>query len=339
MIKEAINKIMSKENLTYEEAKNAVDEIMSGKVSPVLISSFLTALACKGETDGEIAGAAAGMRAKATEFKTSYPVLDIVGTGGDNSNSFNISTVASLVIAATGIKVAKHGNIAASSRSGSADCLKSLGVNISAETKVMENCLDKINICFLFAQKYHSAMKYVAPIRKELGFRTIFNVLGPLTNPAGAGNFVLGVFSEEFVSKIAEALVKLSIDNAMVVYGKDGMDELSVSCETAVAEIRQGNIKYYTISPEDFGFKRYLKSDLTGGSPEENAAIAKAVLCGKSTEAQRAAVILNAGAGIYVMNPSLTLEQAMKKAEETIDSGKAENLLEQYIRLSNGKQI
>ena len=336
MLKELLAKVAAREDLTYDEAKAAVSEIMSGECSPVLISSFLTALAMKGETDDEIAGCADGMRSKALFLENDFETLDIVGTGGDRSNSFNISTSASIIIAAAGVKIAKHGNVAASSKSGSADCLKALGVKVDAEPETMLKSLEKANICFLFAQRYHTAMRFVGPIRKEIGIRTVFNILGPLTNPARAKMMMLGVFSKAYLEKIANALVKLGVKNALVVYGEDGIDEVSACGETAVAEIRDENISYYTIKPEDFGFKRCNKEELLGGTPEENAEITRNVLSGKATDAQRTEVVLNAGAGIYVAEKGkLTFAEAIKKAEDTIDSGKAMAKLEEFITITN----
>lgn len=335
MIKDAIEKLMKAENLTYEQAKQSVDEIMSGKASTALIASFLTALAFKGETDEEIAGAAEAMRSKATQLETEEPVLDIVGTGGDKSGSFNISTTASIIAAAAGVKIAKHGNRAASSKSGAADCLEALGVKIDTEKEVMQKALEEENICFMFAQKYHSAMKYVGPVRKELGIRTVFNILGPLTNPARATRMVLGVFSEEYVEKIANALNQLGITDALVVFGEDGLDEISACGETKVAELRSGTITMYTVKPEDFGYARCTKADLLGGTAEENAQITKNILLGKSTAAQRTAAVLNAGAAIYVSIDGLTLADAMKKAEEVIDNGGAYEKLQAFIKITN----
>lgn len=336
MLKDLLAKVAANEDLTYDEAKEAVLEIMGGECSPVMISAFLTALAMKGETDEEIAGCADGMRSKATYFENDFETLDIVGTGGDRSNSFNISTSASIIIAAAGVKIAKHGNVAASSKSGSADCLGALGVQVNAEPEVMKKSLELANICFLFAQRYHSAMRFVGPIRREIAIRTVFNILGPLTNPARAQMMMLGVFSKPYVEKIAKALVKLGVQNALVVYGEDGIDEVSACGETAVAEIRGEDIQYYTVKPEDFGFARCNKEDLMGGTPEENAEITKNVLSGKGTQAQRTEVILNAGAGIFVAEKGrLTLAEAVKKAEDIIDSGKAMATLEEFIRITN----
>lgn len=335
MIKDALNKVVTKKDLTFEEARQAIDEIMSGEVSPVIISSFLTALAVKGETDEEIAGAAAGMRSKALPFEIGGHALDIVGTGGDKSNSFNISTVASFVAAAAGVTIAKHGNRAASSKCGTADCLEALGVKIDCEPEVMQQSLKENKMVFFYAQKYHSAMRFVGPVRKELGIRTVFNILGPLTNPGHADQMVLGVFSREFVPKIARALVKLGVTDALVVHGLDCLDEISACDATAVAEIRNGKITEYEIKPEDFGFERVNKSELIGGTPEENAKIATDILQGKGTKAQNTAVILNAGACIYVAEKDISMADAVKKAEEVLMSGKGYDVLQRFIKTTN----
>lgn len=335
MIKDALNKVVAKQNLTFDEAKDAIDEIMSGDVPEVLISSFLTALAVKGETDEEIAGAATGMRSKALEFNIGGHALDIVGTGGDKSNSFNISTTAAFVAAAAGITIVKHGNRAASSKSGTADCLEALGVKIDCEPEIMKKSLDENNIAFLFAQKYHSAMRFVGPVRKALGIRTVFNILGPLTNPGKADRMVLGVFSEEYVEKIANALIKLGVTDAMVVYGMDCLDEISSSSETKVAEVRGENITYYTIKPEDFGLERVSKAELVGGTPEENAKITADILQGKGTKAQNTAVVMNAGACIYAGELGISLADAIRKAEDILMSGKGYEVLRGFVRTTN----
>lgn len=335
MINELLAKVSEKKDLTFNEAKQAIDEIMSGEVSPVVISSFLTALALKGETEDEIAGAAEGMRSKAMQFDIGRHALDIVGTGGDKSNSFNISTTSGLVAAAAGVTIAKHGNRAASSKCGTADCLEALGVKIDCEPEIMKKSLDENNIVFFFAQKYHSAMRFVGPVRKEIGIRTVFNILGPLTNPGRADRMLLGVFSEEYVEKIAKALVKLKISDAMVVYGMDGLDEISACAETKVAEIRGENITYYTIKPEDFGYERVTKAELIGGTPQENAAITTALLKGEGTTAQKNAVALNAGACIYVAKNGINLKEAVKMAEETLNSGKGYEVLQDFIKTTN----
>ncbi len=335
MINELLNKVAAKKDLTFEEARQAIDEIMSGEVSPVVISSFLTALAMKGETDDEIAGAAEGMRSKALDFKINGHALDIVGTGGDKSNSFNISTVSAFVAAAAGVTIAKHGNRAASSKCGTADCLEALGVKIDCEPEVMQKSLAENRIVFFFAQKYHSAMRFVGPVRKEIGIRTVFNILGPLTNPGHADQMMLGVFSREFVPKIAKALTKLGVTDALVVYGLDGLDEISASKETAVAEIRDGKISEYEIKPEDFGLERANRSELLGGTPQENAEIAVNILQGRGTKAQNTAVILNAGACIYVAQKGISMKDAVKKAEEILMSGEGYKVLQGFVKTTN----
>lgn len=335
MIKELLSKVSANQDLTYEEAKTAVDEIMSGDVPQSVIGAFLTALSMKGETEDEIAGAADGMRSKAVPFELGCHALDVVGTGGDKSNSFNISTTAGLVAAAAGVTIAKHGNRAASSKSGTADCLEALGVKIDCEPEVMKKSLKENNIVFFFAQKYHSAMRFVGPVRKEIGIRTVFNILGPLTNPGKADRMLLGVFSEAYVEKIAKALIKLGVTDAMVVYGMDGLDEISACGETKVAEVRGDDIKYYTIKPEDFGFERVTKEDLLGGTPEENAAITTAILKGEGTYAQKMAVALNAGACIYVEKDGITLADGIKEAQEIMASGKGYDVLQGFIKTTN----
>ncbi len=335
MINEYLEKVTSNQNLTYDEAKSAIDEIMSGNVPQSVIGAFLTALAIKGETDEEIAGAADGMRSKATPFELGCHALDVVGTGGDKSNSFNISTTAGLVAAAAGVTIAKHGNRAASSKSGTADCLEALGVKIDCEPEVMRKSLKENNIIFFFAQKYHSAMRYVGPVRKEIGIRTVFNILGPLTNPGKADRMLLGVFSEEYVEKIAKALIKLGVTDAMVVYGMDGLDEISACGETKVAEVRGEDVKYYTIKPEDFGLNSVSKAELAGGTPQENAEITKSILSGGGTDAQKTAVALNAGACIYVYKDGITLAEGIKEAQEVMASGKGYDVLQGFIKTTN----
>ena len=280
MIKEAIIELTNKKNLTYDTAKTVMDEIMSGEASPVQMSAYLTALAMKGETIEEITASAAGMREHGTGLKHDMDVLEIVGTGGDKSNSFNISTTSAMVIAAGGVPVAKHGNRAASSKSGAADVLEALGVKIDIEPEQSLKVLTETGICFLFAQKYHSAMKYVGPVRKELGIRTVFNILGPLTNPAAANMQVMGVYDEALVEPLARVLANLGVKRAMVVYGTDGLDEISASAPTKVCEVKDEEFTSYTITPEQFGFEPCDKSELVGGTPEENAAITREILDG-----------------------------------------------------------
>mgnify|MGYP000437016545 FL=1 len=334
MIKEAIIKLTNKENLSYEEAKAVMNEIMSGEASDVQKSAYLTALTMKGETIDEITGSAEEMRNHAVQLSHEGDVLEIVGTGGDKSDSFNISTTSSLVIASAGVLVAKHGNRAASSKSGAADVLESLGVNITISPRKSAELLQNIGICFLFAQSYHTAMKYVGPIRKELGIRTIFNILGPLANPASANLQVMGVYDESLVEPLAKVLSNLGVKRALVVYGQDRLDEISASAETSVCEVKDGTFKSYTISPEQFGLTRCKKEELTGGTPDENAAITKAVLAGEQG-ARRTAVVLNAGAGLYVAGKADSIEAGVRLAEELIDSGKAEKKLEEFVKYSN----
>lgn len=334
MIKEAIIKLTNKENLSYEEAKAVMNEIMSGEASDVQKSAYLTALTMKGETIDEITGSAEEMRNHAVQLSHEGDVLEIVGTGGDKSDSFNISTTSSLVIASAGVPVAKHGNRAASSKSGAADVLESLGVNITISPQKSAELLQNIGICFLFAQSYHTAMKYVGPIRKELGIRTIFNILGPLANPASANLQVMGVYDESLVEPLAKVLSNLGVKRALVVYGQDRLDEISASAETSVCEVKDGTFKSYTISPEQFGLIRCKKEELTGGTSDENAAITKAVLAG-GQGARRTAVVLNAGAGLYVAGKADSIEAGVRLAEELIDSGKAEKKLEEFVKYSN----
>ena len=266
MIKEAIVKIVNKEDLTYEEAYQVMNEIMGGETTPTQNAAFLAALSTKSaraETTDEIAGCAAAMREHATKVETGMELFEIVGTGGDNAQSFNISTTSALVAAAGGMKVAKHGNRAASSLCGTADCLEALGVNIDQSPEKCVDLLNEVGMCFFFAQKYHTSMKYVGAIRKELGFRTVFNILGPLTNPGAPSMQLLGVYDDYLVEPLAQVLVSLGIKRGMVVYGQDKLDEISMSAPTKVCEIRDGWYKTYTIVPEDFGFEQALrKSDL-----------------------------------------------------------------------------
>lgn len=334
MIRDAILKLSNKEDIGYEMAKGVMDEIMKGKASQIQMSAFLTAMSLKGETIEEITGCAEGMREHCIKLLHDQDVLEIVGTGGDGSNSFNISTVSSLVVSAAGIPVAKHGNRAASSKCGAADVLDALGVNITVAPERSTEILKEINICFLFAQNYHISMKYVAPIRKELGIRTIFNILGPLSNPAGANMQLLGVYEEALVEPLAHVLANLGVKNAMVVFGQDGLDEISLSAPTSVCEVRDGVFKSYEITPEQFGLKRCKKEDLEGGTPQENAEISRSILKGEKG-AKRDAILLNAGAAIYVAKKAASLEEGMKKAAEILDTGKALQQLETFIKLSN----
>lgn len=336
MINEAIIKLAAKEDLSYEMAMGAMDEIMGGKATPVQMSAFLTAMSMKGETIEEITACAAGMRKHCIRLLNDQELLEIVGTGGDRSNSFNISTTASILVSAAGVPVAKHGNRAASSKSGAADCLEALGVKISLPPERSREILEKINLCFLFAQNYHLSMKYVAPVRKELGIRTIFNILGPLTNPAGASMQLMGVYEEALVEPMAKVLMNLGVKKGMVVYGQDCLDEISLSAPTTIGEFRNGTYKKYVIAPEDYGFQRCRKEDLQGGTPEENAAITRAVLNGEKGP-KRNAVVLNAAAGLVIGQDGIDLREAIHEMEQIIDSGKAAEQLEKFIQLSNEK--
>lgn len=336
MIKEAILKLSKKENLNYEEAKEVMNEIMSGKATAVQMSSYLTALSMKGETIEEITGSAAGMRANCIKLLHNMEVLEIVGTGGDNSNSFNISTASAIVIAAGGVAVAKHGNRAASSKCGAADVLEELGININISPEKSREILSKINICFLFAQNYHIAMKYVAPVRKELGIRTVFNILGPLSNPAGANIELMGVYDESLIEPLAKVMQNLGVKRGMVVYGTDKIDEISMSSETKVCEILdKENLKSYTVSPKDFGYDFCDKKELEGGSVKENAEIIRNIFNLKDNGAKRKAVCMNAGAGFYIAKKVKNIKEGVQMAENLIDEKKAFEKLEDFIKESN----
>ncbi len=336
MIKEAILKLSKKENLNYEEAKDVMNEIMSEKATAVQMSSYLTALSMKGETIEEITGSAAGMRANCIKLLHNMEVLEIVGTGGDNSNSFNISTASAIVIAAGGVAVAKHGNRAASSKCGAADVLEELGININISPEKSREILSKINICFLFAQNYHIAMKYVAPVRKELGIRTVFNILGPLSNPAGANIELMGVYDESLIEPLAKVMQNLGVKRGMVVYGTDKIDEISMSSETKVCEILdKENLKSYTISPKDFGYDFCDKKELEGGSVKENSEIIRNIFNLKDNGAKRKAVCMNAGAGFYIAKKVKNIKEGVQMAENLIDEKKAFEKLEDFIKESN----
>ena len=335
MIKEAIIKLSKKQDLTYAEAETVMDEIMSGQATPVQMSAYLTALSLKGETIDEITASAAGMRAHCIKLLHDMDVLEIVGTGGDGSNSFNISTTSSLAIAAGGVPVAKHGNRAASSKSGAADVLEELGVKITLTPERSAEILKKINICFLFAQNYHIAMKYVAPIRKELSIRTVFNILGPLSNPAGANMELMGVYDQALVEPLAQVMANLGVNRGMVVYGQDSLDEISMCAPTSVCEIKDGKFTSYEITPEQFGYEKCEKGALTGGTPAENAEITKAILKGEERGPKRQAVCLNACAALYIAGKAASIEEGVKLAESLIDSGAALKKLEEFVEETN----
>lgn len=337
MIKEALIKIVNKEDLTYEEAYTVMNEIMSGETTPTQNAAFLAALSTKSaraETTDEIAGCAAAMREHAVKVDTGMDILEIVGTGGDNAQSFNISTTAALVCAAGGLKVAKHGNRAASSKCGTADCLEALGVNIRQSPAKCKELLEKVGMCFFFAQEYHTSMKYVGAIRKELGFRTVFNILGPLTNPGSPTMQLLGVYDEYLTGPLAKVLVSLGVKRGMVVYGQDKLDEISMSAPTTVCEIKDGQYQIYEITPEDFGLKHCTKEDLRGGLPAENAEITRQIL-GGAKGPKRDAVLMNAGAALYIGGKAESMADGIRLAGELIDSGKATETLEKFIALSN----
>lgn len=337
MIKEAIIKISNKGDLTYDEAYTVMNEIMSGETTQTQNAAFLAALSTKStraETTEEIAGCAAAMRDHATKVDANMDVFEIVGTGGDNAHSFNISTTSALVAAAGGVKVAKHGNRAASSNCGTADCLEALGVNIRQSPEKCIELLNEVGMCFFFAQKYHSSMKYVGAIRKELGFRTVFNILGPLTNPGTPSMQLLGVYDEYLVEPLAQVLISLGVKRGMVVYGQEKLDEISMSAPTTVCEFKDGWFKTYVITPEEFGFERCTKADLVGGTPEENAKITLAILNGEKGH-KRNAVLMNAGAALYICGKSDTMKEGVALAAELIDSGKALETLRKFIEVSN----
>ena len=340
MIKEAIEKIVNKEDLSYEEAYTVMNEIMSGQTSAVQNAAFLAALSTKSahmETIDEITGCATAMREQALPFdKGEMDVLEIVGTGGDGAHSFNISTTAALVLAAGGVKVAKHGNRAASSLSGTADCLEALGVNIQQDERIAKECLEKAGMCFFFAQKYHTSMKYVGPIRKELGFRTVFNILGPLTNPSKPNYFMLGVYDEYLVEPLAEVLIKLGVKRGCVVFGQDKLDEISISAPTTLCMIDNGTYQTTTITPEQFGLKTATKEDIVGGTPEENAELTKKIFGGEITGPKRDIVLMNAGLGFYIYNKVNSIEEGIQLANEIIESKKALETLKTFVEVSNG---
>lgn len=338
MIKEAIVKLVNKGDLTYDEAYGVMNEIMSGETSPTQNAAFLAAMSTKSaraETIAEITGSAAAMREHALAVEVPYPVYEIVGTGGDNAGSFNISTCAALVAVAAGMKVAKHGNRAASSHCGTADCLEALGVNIDQSPEKARELLDAVGFCFFFAQKYHTSMKYVGAIRRELGFRTVFNILGPLTNPARPTGQLLGVYDRYLVAPLAQVLMELGVKRGMVVYGEDKLDEISLSASTTVCEFQDGWTKTYTLTPEAVGLTRCEKAELVGGDPAENAQIARAIFAG-ARGPKRDAVLLNAAALLLIGGKVTTLPEGIALAAERIDSGAVEQTLAKLMALSQG---
>ena len=334
MIREAILSLSKKQDLTYETAEAVMNEIMTGAASPVQMSAYLTALSLKGETIDEITASAFGMRSHCVRLLHDVDALEIVGTGGDHANTFNISTTAAIIASAAGVPVAKHGNRSASSQCGAADVLEALGVNINIPPEKSAALLSGIGICFLYAQNYHIAMKYVGPIRRELAIRTVFNILGPLTNPAGAKMELMGVYDRDLVEPLAQVLCNLGVKSAMVVHGEDGLDEISLSAPTFVCEVKDGWVRSYTVTPEQFGFARCRKDDLGGGAPVENAEILKAILNGEKGP-KRDAAVLNAAAALFITGKYESIAEAAQVAGNVIDSGKAYEKLEEFIRRSN----
>jgi len=335
MIVEETKKVVEGMDLTAVEAEQVMDEIMSGEAQQINMAAFLVALRMKGETVEEITAFAKSMRKHGMKVPVSGDVLEIVGTGGDEANSINISTTAGILVAAAGYKVAKHGNRSVSSKSGAADCLEALGAKLDLEPEKNAQVLDQSNICFMFAQKYHAAMRFVGPVRKGIGLRTVFNILGPLANPAGANVELMGVYSEDLVEPLAHVLSNLGVKRALVVYGQDRLDEISMSAPTTCVEVNHGVFKKYEITPEQFGFTRCQKSDLTGGDGEENAKIAERILKGECTDAKADAVLINAGAGIYLMNGAPSIAEGIAIARETIQNGKAYDTLQKFIKMTN----
>ena len=339
MIKDAIIKIVNKGDLTYDEAKAVMLEIMNGKTTPTQNAAFLAALSTKStkaETIDEISGCAEAMRSMATPVPhPGMDVLEVVGTGGDGAHSFNISTTSAMVIASAGVKVAKHGNRAASSLCGTADCLETLGLNIEQDPKLALKMLEETNFCFLFAQKYHAAMKYIGPIRKELGFRTVFNILGPLTSPAKPTMILLGVYDEYLVEPLAKVLSTLGVKRGVVAYGQEKLDEISPNGLTTICELRDGYYRASILRPEDFGMVPGTKEDLVGGTPEENADITRGILKGTVQGPKRNAVLLNAGTALFIAGKADSIGAGIKMAADLIDSGKAMETLNRCIAVSN----
>ncbi|MBR1780524.1 MAG: anthranilate phosphoribosyltransferase [Oscillospiraceae bacterium] len=336
MIQEAIVKIVQKQDLSYEESYAVMNEIMSGQTTATQNAAFLAALSTKStraETIDEISGCAAAMRDHAIPFdRGNLETLEIVGTGGDGAHSINISSTSAIVIAAAGVPVSKHGNVAASSQSGAANVLESLGVDVKLDPKKMEQVLQQTGICFMHAQVYHTSMKYVGAIRRELGFRTVFNILGPLTNPAKPVYQVLGVYDEYLLQPMAQVLSALGVRRGLVVYGQDKLDEVSISAPTSVCEFRDGWYKTYTIAPEDFGLVRGTKEDIVGGDPDYNAEITRQILSGSLVGPKRDVVLLNAACGLYVAGKAASISDGVALAAELIDSGKARSKLDEFVQ-------
>ncbi len=335
-MKEFIQKLVEGENLTPKESERAMEKIMSGEATPSQLGSFLTALRMKGETAEEIAAFAGVMRrfAQKIEPKVDGVLVDVCGTGGDKIKTFNISTTVMFIVSAAGVPIAKHGNRAITSNSGSADALEELGINLNLKFEKIKKSIEKIGIGFMFAPAHHSAMKYVMPTRKELGLRTVFNILGPLTNPANAQAQLMGVFAPDLTEKLAEVFKLLGLKQAMVVYGEPGLDEISNLGETKISELREGKIKTYFIKPEDFGLKRAKAKDLAGGDKKENAKILLNILTGREKGPKRDIVLLNSAAGIVVGNKAKDLKEGIKIARDVLDKGLAHKKLEEFINFA-----
>ncbi len=334
MIKDAVKTAAEGRNLSFDVAKEAMDEIMRGDASPAQIAAFLTSLRMKGETVDEITACATVMRAHCARLDTSGDVMDIVGTGGDESYTFNISTATAFVVAAAGVQVAKHGNRSVSSKCGAADFLEALGTNINLTAEQSARVLEKTGMCFMFAPNHHASMKYAAPVRKEIGIRTIFNILGPLSNPAFASLMLLGVYDEKLVVPLAQVISNIGVKRALVVHGDDGLDEISMGTTTTVCEVRDGTLESYKLNPRDYGFTLCESGELTGGDPTENAAIARGIFNGDKT-AKHSAVVLNAAAALYIAGKSATIAEGIKLAADIIDSGRAEEKMQAFIAATN----
>ncbi|NLO09018.1 MAG: anthranilate phosphoribosyltransferase [Clostridiales bacterium] len=334
MIQEAIKKLISEENLSLDMSKSVMDEIMNGKASKAQMAGFLTSMRMKGETIDEITGCAMVMRNQGEKLLYDRDLMDIVGTGGDEAFTFNISTISAIVVSAAGVPVAKHGNRSVSSKCGSADLLEALGVKIDLPIERSKEILKELGICFMYAPIYHSSMKYAAPVRRELGVRTIFNILGPLANPAGANLQLLGVYDEGLVEPLARVLSNLGVKRAMVVHGHDGLDEVSLSTSTTVCEVNKGSINSFFIDPRRLGFELCRPEDLIGGGPEENADIALNILKGEKGP-KRNVILLNSALCLYMKYDNITLRECVRVAAETIDSKRALNQLNRFIELSN----
>jgi len=333
MIREAIQKVVESQSLTADEAAQVMEEIMGGDVTPAQFGAFVTALRLKGETSEEISGLARIMRAKAIPVNVDFPVIDVVGTGGDGVGTFNITTATAFIVTGAGLKVAKHGNRAASSHCGSADVLEALGVKVDLNPEQVQKCIEEVGMGFMFAPSFHPATKFAVGPRREIGIRNVFNILGPLTNPAGASHYLLGVADGSQTEKMASVLKNLGCDHALVVHGEDGLDEITVTGKTQIYEVKKSGIKSYTVCPEDFGLPEAKIEDLKGGTAEENASILRGVLSG-ATGPQRDVVLMNAAAALVAGDKTDTLSQGMELAKEILDSGQALSKMKQLVEFS-----